>query len=303
MRFIAMRLAFLACFIALPEMAAATCTLGSVAAVPLTISGSRLYVPVSLNETEGRFLVDTGASLTVLAANYAARSHVGIDVHAGQKIFSGAGGRETLPVNQAHVRRIEVGKLAFQDWEFAVLPEAAGETGRDGVLGMDFLHYFDLDFDLVGRTLTLWRLSGCSDIHPEWQGDYDAIPLVHTANQGVTMPIFIDNAFLNVEFDTGADGVLLTRAAGARAGVSDEWLAKATDTRRTGIGGHFPSTTYQFQLMLVGKGEFDHPAVDVETESHRTSYADGLIDWRYLKARKFWVSYATNTLFVQPAGK
>ena len=33
------------------------------------------------------------------------------------------------------------------------------------------------------------------------------------------------------------------------------------------------------------------------------SYADGLLGLRYIKPHKLWLSYATNTLFVQRAGK
>jgi predicted aspartyl protease len=101
--------------------AAATCTLTSITTIPLTVTGSRLYVPVSMNETPGLFLLDTGAQQTVLTASFAAQSHVGLDQHAGREVFSGVGGRDTLPVNMAHVRRIDVGKIAFNDWEFAVM--------------------------------------------------------------------------------------------------------------------------------------------------------------------------------------
>ena len=86
----------------------------------------------------------------------------------------------------AHARHIQIGGISFQDWEFPVVNERLPSASPiDGLLGADFLHYFDIDIDLQGHTLTLWRLTGCSDIHPEWKGEYDAIPLTHTANQGV----------------------------------------------------------------------------------------------------------------------
>jgi hypothetical protein len=286
--------------------AAATCTLSVVASLPLTVSGSRLYVPITMNATDGLFMVDTGSQDTLLTADYAARSHVGMDTHAGRKIYSGAGGRQTLPVNMAHVRRIEMAKLAFQDWEFAVIPAEAGGLGKtqhDGILGMDFMHYFDIDVELDTHRLIFWRLQDCRDIHPEWSGDYDSIPLTRMPSHGETIPILLDNAILDVQFDTGADGLLLTRAAGAKAGVTDDMLNHDHDPHGAGVGGSFPSVVHQFGLLMVGKSEFHQPKVVVETETHRTSYDDGLIDWRYLKARKFWISNSTGTLFVQAAGK
>jgi predicted aspartyl protease len=297
---------FLLAFLTCVSAADAACILEKNTTLPLTVAGPRLYVPVSINSSEGLFLLDTGSERTILTADFASKAHVGMDVHAGRGTITGVGGRETLPVNQAHARRIDVGTIAFQDWEFAVLPPEAGGLGKtqhDGVLGMDFLHYFDIDVDLQGSQLTLWRISGCHDIHPEWQGDYDAIPLQHTAHQSVTIPIFVDNAFLNVVFDTGAHSLLLTHDAGLKAGYTDAMGALDKDTGGRGFGGRFLSVVHRFKLLLVGKGEFDNPAIVVETESPRTSYGDGLINWRYLKARKFWISYATNTLFVQSDGK
>jgi hypothetical protein len=286
--------------------AAATCTLTSLTTLPLTIAGSRLYVPVSMNETPGLFLLDTGAELTLLTSAFAARSSVGLDRHAGQKTIGGVGGRETLPVNMAHARRIDVGKISFNDWEFAVVaPEAGGLGGieHDGVLGMDFLHYFDLDIDLPAATLTLWRLTDCKDIHPEWKGDYDAIPVKHTARQKVTMPIFIDNAFLDVVFDTGSPGAWLTHDAASKAGATDAMLAKDNEAGAGGFGGHVPAVRHRFQLLLVGSAQFPNPTLTVENETSRREYADGLVGWRFLNARKIWISYATDTLFVQPVGK
>jgi len=284
--------------------AGATCTLAKNTTLPLTVSGPRLYVPVSINGNEGLFLVDTGAETTILTADFAARAHVGMDIHAGQVTMGGVGGGETLPVNQAHARRINVGTIAFQDWEFAVVPPEAGGLGKtqhDGILGMDFLHYFDIDVDVQGSQLTLWRIFGCHDIHPVWQGDYDAIPLQHTAHQSVTMPIFVDDAFLNVEFDTGAYELLLTHDAGLKAGFTDAMAAADWDPGGRGIGGGFPSVVHRFKLLLVGKSEFHNPAIAVELKSPRESFGDGIMNWRYLNARRFWISYATNTLFVQQA--
>ena len=285
---------------------AAACTLTSLTTVPLTIVGSRLYVPVSMNETPGLFMLDTGSQQTVMTGAFGAQSHVGLDRHAGRETISGVGGRETLPINMAHVRRIDVGKIAFNDWEFPVLAAEAGGLGgieHDGVLGMDFLHYFDIEIDLAAGTLTIWRLSDCKDIHPEWKGDYDSIPLKHTARQKVTMPIFIDNAFLDVEFDTGAGGAWLTHDAAAKAGATDAMLAKDSEAGAGGFGGHVPAVRHRFQLLLVGSGQFPNPTIVVERETSGRDYADGLVGWRFLNARKIWISYATDTLFVQPLGK
>ncbi len=280
----------------------AGCLLTKAGVLPMTISGTRLYVPVTMNDTPGSFVVDTGSERSIVDGTYAARAGIGIDRHAGEGVMSGVGGRETSLVFQGHVRHANIGGLPFDDWEFPVIPATAGGIGKsehDGLLGMDFLHYFDLDFDMEAGTLTLWRVTGCKDINPVWKGPSDAIPLTHTAHQKVTLPVMIDNAFLDVELDTGSPGMVLSRAAADKAGVTDAALT-GKDPGGIGIGGHFPSVLHKFNLLMVGNGEFHDPVLEVETERHRTGYGDGLMGWRYLKPRKMWLSYATNTLFVQP---
>jgi len=284
----------------------ATCGLGKAGTMPLTIQASRLYIPVTMNDTNGVFMVDTGSERSIVDGAYADRAGIGIDRHAGQGTLRGVGDRETIPVNQGHVRSAKIAGIAFHDWEFPIVPAEVGGLGRDehdGLLGMDFLHFFDLDFDLEAHTLTLWRVVGCSDIHPEWQGDYDAIPLKHTAGQRVTMPIFIDDAFLDVNLDTGADGAIITLDAAHRAGVTDAMLAHDADPQGAGIGGHFAAAVHQFKLLLIGSGQFPNARVAVDLNPKNEGFQDGLVDWRFLHARRFWLSYATSTLFVQKAVK
>jgi predicted aspartyl protease len=282
--------------------ARAECTLTKVGTMKLTVDGSRLYVPVSMNDTDGVFLLDTGSERTILNGGFAERAHVGLDRHAGQTMMSGGGGRESLLVNQAHVRHTDIGKVAFNDWEFVVMPAESGglaKAERDGILGMDFLHYFDMDIDLQAGKLNLWRVAGCTDIHPEWKGNYDAIPMAHTGHQNVTIPIMLDNVFLDVVLDTGAGGLLLSREAASKLGLTDAMLGTEKDAGSAGIGGKFPAVLHRFNMLMVGTGKIKSPMARVETEAHRTGYGDGLMDWRYLGAQKIWHSYGTNTLFVQ----
>jgi predicted aspartyl protease len=292
----------------------ATCNVNRATTVPLTIEGSHLLVPVSINETPGQLLLDTGSEDTLLSSAYADRAHIGMSHYSGdtnairyyeRKYYHGSN-NSSLPMLQAHARHIEVGTISFQDWQFSVVPaEAAGAgfVARDGNLGMDFLHYFDIDIDLQARKLTLWRVTGCTDIHPVWQGDYDAIPLKHTGHQNFTIPAFVDNAELELEFDTGAGGVWLTRGAASKAGVTDAMLAKDRPVQTTEVGVALQDSVHQFQVLLIGNGEFDKPDIFVEREKSTYAGPDGLVDWRYMNAQRLWISYVTNTLFVQSGVK
>ena len=285
----------------------ATCKLGLAATAPLTVTHGRAIIDMSINENPGKFELDTGAQDTILQSDYALASHVGLDRHAGQFTLIGAGGAQTLPIWRAHVRQTEIGELKFTDWEYPVL------TGRlpssiaiDGLLGADFLHYFDIELDIPAGKMSLWRLSGCSDIEPPWPGTHDAIDLKPTKGGQASMPIWIDNAFLDVILDTGAGGLLLTRDAANRAGATDAQLAKDKALQAGGVGGGFTATMHAFKTLLIGSAEFDAPSIDVDANYNRAngeaySGRDGILGLGYFKADKVWISFNTHTLFLQTA--
>jgi predicted aspartyl protease len=285
----------------------AECRVEHDADVPITMVNGYVYLPVTMNGETGNFLLDTGSSETLVDSAFASRAGVGMDRHAGEFVYRGAGNKETLPGFHGHVRITEVGKIRFQDWEYGMLDlSRLSHSGarKDGILGMDFLHYFQIALDFPGKTLSLYRLSGCGDIAPPWKKDYDAIPLSHTPSHKVTIPVFVDNALLNLEFDTGAGGgVLLTRDAAAKAGVDESAIAKDKVTTGTGLAGGFNVAHHRFGLFLVGSAVYKDHVLGIENERSERGETDGLVGLGPLDAERVWLSFSTNTLFVQRASQ
>jgi predicted aspartyl protease len=284
-------------------VARAGCTAAHVASVPFTEERGYIYIPVTMNGATGSFLVDTGSAGTVVDSGFAARAGIGMDRHAGRYVIRGAGNKETLPSFQGHVRMTEIGALRYQDWEYIIVDlsfMAHDGVRRDGVLGMDFLHYFDMDIDFADHSLTLYRLSGCSEMSPlHWKGDYDSIPLKHTPSQNLTMPIYVDNALLNMELDTGAGRLLLSRDAAEKAGVTQDALAHDLARHGEGFGGSFNTAYHRFGTFLVGSAVHKNALLAVANETSGRGETDGLIGLGALKAARLWISYATSTLFLQ----
>lgn len=275
--------------------------------VPMTISGRKIYVPVSINDTKGLFLVDTGSDETLLDESFAERAGAGLDRHAGQRIFTGAGNRGTLPVNMGHVRQTKIGEIAFPDWEYAMLDLSRllpQDVGATGILGRDFLHFFDMEADFTANTLSFFRMTDCTDMQPPgWTGDYDAIPLKHGPRGERQMPIFIDDAYLNVTFDTGAAGLLLTRDAAEKAGATPAALESDAGGGASGLGGSFATVRHRFKLLLIGSGVYPNALLPVEDTATERDESDGLIGLLAFHAKKIWISFTTGTLFVQGAPK
>jgi len=290
---------------AAPAMASAQCKIQSQTKVPLTLEHGRAIVTMSINETPGRFILDTGSAVTMLTPSYVRQSHVGIDSHPGQYVYTGAGNKDALPSFNVHARHIQVGEISFQDWEFGTIQgELSSDQSISGLLGRDFMHYFDIELDFPAGKMTVWRLFNCKDVQPPWKGDYDTIPMTKIKGAALTVPIWIDNAFLDVIFDTGGN-LLLTHAAALHAGATDAQLSSDEQGHNSGIGGTFSSARHQFGMLLVGSQVFKSPEIRVDPLEistggvHAYSGSDGIIGLEHLHGDRMWISFGTGALFVQ----
>jgi hypothetical protein len=292
------------------QAAAATCAVAKLTTVPATLLHGKIFVPMTMNEATGLFELDTGSAETLLNADFAQKAGAGMDRRAGQLQYIGAGNKSTLPVFKGHVRMTHLGEIPAQDWEYGIvdLKDTVGRElpGAGGLLGMDFLHYFDVEVDFVSKTVSIYRLKNCTgDMHPpSWAGDFDAIPLKHMPDHNLSLPIFLDNAFLDAELDTGWGGPpQVTKAAAAKAGVDEAALARDRAARGFGIGGLFSAYLHRFDMFLIGGGVYPNALLLVENEQPRHGEPEAILGLSALKAQRIWISFTTNTLFVQGAPK
>ena len=121
------------------------------AEIPLDGDGHVWTVHAKLNDrVSGQFLLDTGASVCVLAPATARRldlEETGVDVE-----LRTANGVVRAPL--VRVRSIEVGRSRAEDVTAVVHPAVSGSL--DGVLGLSFLNTFDgYKIDTRNHTLRL----------------------------------------------------------------------------------------------------------------------------------------------------
>ncbi|MBI2358169.1 MAG: TIGR02281 family clan AA aspartic protease [Deltaproteobacteria bacterium] len=117
--------------------------------------GAVVIVPATLNErAEGQFIVDTGASYTMIS--HATAKELSIDL--SQKFptmpFQTANGVVHAPL--VKLDSIDVGGLQVRDLTAAV-HDVFPDAGISGLLGLNFLSNFRLDIDTEGSILHLER--------------------------------------------------------------------------------------------------------------------------------------------------
>ncbi len=118
--------------------------------------GDRVIVAVTINgKPAGRFLVDTGASMTVIYAARAAKLELAAAAVVGKTNARVADGR-LVPADVVRLDSIQVGNSRV-DGALAVVVNAE-EPDFDGLLGMSFLGNFATSVDPAAGRLTLESL-------------------------------------------------------------------------------------------------------------------------------------------------
>jgi predicted aspartyl protease len=282
---------------------AGQCSVAKVAEMPMTFWHNRIFVPVAVNDTPGIFMLDTGAAQSMLNTGYADRAGVAWDQHQPDYTMEGVGGKQTLVLHAAHLRMLEFGGARVPDREMPISGiEMKQPSGApvDGLLGADMVNLLDLELDFQAGKVAFWRLFDCKDISPlHWSGDYAAIPLSREASKHVDIPIWLDGAVLKAKLDTGAGGLVLDRQAAMEAGATEDQLAHDPVEGGVGVGGKVAGHIHVFHLLLIGKDVYHDVSAFVTDTSSSVSRTAALVGMTYLRNHRVWMSYGTETLFLQ----
>ncbi len=178
--------------------------------------GPRIFVEATLPDGEaGLFLVDTGAAISALSKDTAARLGLAVDYDLG--FVEGLGGRARL--NQAVVPTLALGEAVLRDVEFAVdvrgIPTTVGAMPLDGILGNNVWSHFALELDYPADLLVLRRpgtLRMPRRAEPLFfDGSHIFAPIALTTRAD---PPHTDRVVVQV--DTGASGLLIAGLHGRR---------------------------------------------------------------------------------------
>jgi len=286
------------------QSGAAGCQVRQVADLPVTISNGFVLVPGTIDGQDMPLLVDTGAEITLVSAEAAARLGLPSDP-ARRASLEGVGGRVVGP--SVLVRQFQVGGITLRDRELPVgmlprLPDPAlGGTAAPigAILGADFLSAVDVEFDLPRRRMSLYRVSGCRGRFLPWQGAYSAQRLRRQRRDRMMLQVQIDGHDVTALFDTGANRSVLGTQAAERSGLTVAMLAHDPVGHSRGIdAADVPFRDHRFAEVRIGSEAFRSLPLDI-ADLHLHG-EEMLLGADYLRLRKVWLSYATDQLFVQP---
>lgn len=269
--------------------AAENCSLSIVSTLPMDIvSGGVMTVPVVLNNKPFHMLVDTGDYYSIITA----RTAKILDVKPEQAVnFTLKGWGGTVIDHFVNLNQFGFGRLSRGKTQFMVT--SRDELGFDGLLGADFLYFFDLDFDFAKATLNLISPDHCKGRVIYWtKGPTGLVPFDYK-DRSIQLTVMLDGKEVRAVLDTGAsDTYLSLEKAEDLYGVDAETLA--------GHKGRYP-----FKTLAFGDVTVSNPDIRLVSEKKSKMLDWGgprlLLGMGVLRRLHLYISYKEETIYVTPA--
>jgi predicted aspartyl protease len=275
----------------------ADCNLTKIARLPIEVQDQLLVVPAGINGQWVRLVVDTGAERTTISDGAADR--LGLPHDPGHATRSmGIGGATTT--SDATVDRLVLGGVRFPVDRVAVGSfKLRTERGlnADGLLGADILLGFDLDIDVPGGTLTLYRSRNCPNVRPPWQEASVEITGARTRKDRLLLPFELDNVAGMAILDTGAQHNVVGLDMVRKLGLTEQTMAGDPSVRHRGVGPAITSAhVHRFKLLRIGPITEMSPVLTVLLSDF--GVGDALIGEEFLHGRRVWIAFRSRQVFV-----
>ena len=196
------------------------CTLGKVAEMPITMAGTRPIITAKINNQEARFLLDSGAPYSMMSEATAAEFNLKLTAAPFGLTIQGIGGSTTAHI--ATVKEFGIAGGLIHNVEFLV---GGSEIGGAGLIGQNFLHQWDVEYDFSKGVVRLFKLEGCrknqlaywkSPGQPYSETDIESVAQAHFHTNGEG---YVNGHRIRVTFDSGAEASTLSLRAAAQAGI------------------------------------------------------------------------------------
>jgi predicted aspartyl protease len=271
------------------------CDVVVVATMPLEVRNRLLVVPAGIGGKWVTLLVDTGAERTVLSGDAVAR----LGLERDQKTVTrstGVGG--VFTANDAIIPGLVLGGVRFPVTRVSVGQFRFGPgLTADGLLGSDVLLAFDLDIDVPGRTLTLYRPRQCPDDTPPWHEPFARVTGVKALRDRLLIPLDLDNVEGMGILDTGAQATTIGVRMAHRLGLTPEVLSSDPIVQHHGAGpGSQEARLHRFGLLQIGPAAAVDPILSVLPVD--AGVGDALVGEDFIDGRRIWLSFSSRDVFI-----
>jgi predicted aspartyl protease len=280
--------------------------------------GSRLLVPVTINGTEEKLILDTGGGTTALSPVVVKALELRT-VASHSIMFDAYGHGSAL---QAEVKSFGLGAAKGADFRLQVSAMPDFDHGAAGLISTDLFKDYDIDLDFGGGRLNYFSADHCDGGEVYWR-EQPLLVVPFTLEDGhINLRVTVDGHQLKAILDTGAPFTLMTATFADREfGLTPE----SPDMVEIGSPENFPQINYyshKFASLSVGGLNVESPDIIVMKDrmgagpAMRRSSIRGVVGDPYnrvnldrlvigmniLKRLHVYIAYGERRLYISPAG-
>lgn len=276
------------------------CQVSTLGDLPVLNKFGSPIVGVTINGHDAAMIVDSGADISMISEE--ASKNFGL-VDTGHVLnISGVTGEMFSPVMQAD--KMGLGSGTSGEVYLTQAKRSFGGTiaGRPvvGLFGADFLHSYDVMFDLPGGKIALYQLSACKTPTPTWDGPSSKLDWYRLGTNGLRIgtTIRLNGKKIDAMLDSGAWHTSVLPSQARKAGVSKNDLVQDITFTSSGVTGKSKvgSHLHRFASLQIGDELYPNPLLGIspiETDGYALLGAD------FLRHNRVWVSYRHEQLYIQ----
>ncbi|TWB50948.1 hypothetical protein [Nitrospirillum viridazoti] len=181
---------------------AQSCHLTKAGVLPLELDGYQLLVKAIVNGKDGYFRIGTSSNATILSSQAMER------LMEGTKLMVEAPKHGSIEVRKIHLDSLELGSWRGRDVEMLAGPIGdVVQTRGDviGVLGMNILGQYDMEFDLAHSLLTLYQPEGCEKAELAYWSDTYSLAAMDddpAPRARIRLPVTVNGQMVHAELST-----------------------------------------------------------------------------------------------------
>lgn len=218
------------------------CGLTQAGEVPVSLRAGRPFVDITAGGAQASFLVDTGAVVTLVQHSAVARFHLAM-IEGGATQLQGLNGPAVTQV--AVLTGARLGGLALDTMKVPVPSDAQATIASDlgGIIGMDVLGRYEMDFDMPAGRIRFYAGSPCDgealpfagpliDIRGAWAPQ----PSLNDRDPRMYVQGTLNGRGVVAMLDSGSQRSVLYADMAAGLGITAEMLARDPAVTLLGIG-------------------------------------------------------------------
>ena len=179
--------------------------------VPLEMRGARVLVPVTINGTPQKMLLDTGGITSQISEKIAQDAK--LRLHDSKFNLISVSGKSYK--QEARIDEFVLGHLVAKDTDFQVTGFAQDDLA--GILALNFFLSYDIDLDFGANKLNFISPEHCEGRVLYWQATTVAIVPIRVKEGHITVQVAVDGHTLDAIVDTGASRTAMSMDIARRA--------------------------------------------------------------------------------------